>query len=116
MKTQIKKFLWFDITPRKELYKEIDDCEKSIKTLSDTVALLKKQMNEKNIKINTLTAGLKNSEDKRIDLQSEIHEMREIIENNKTRIISLERTIWDLEDEIRMLQGCCEDDDMYESY
>lgn len=54
MKTQIKKFLWFDITPRKELYKEIDDCEKSNKTLSDTIVLLKNQTNEKNIKINNL--------------------------------------------------------------
>ena len=83
MKTQIKKFLWFDITPRKELYKEIDDCEKSIKTLSDTVALLTSQMNEKNIQINTLTAELKNSEDKRIDMQNEIQQLHEINENNR---------------------------------
>lgn len=54
MKTQIKKFLWFDITPRKELYKKIDDCEKSNKTLSDTIVLLKNQTNEKNIKIKNL--------------------------------------------------------------
>ena len=115
MKTQIKKFLWFDITPRKELYKEIDDCEKSIKTLSDTVVLLKNQMNEKNIQINTLTTGLKNSEDRRIDMQGEMHQMHEIIENNREHIATLERTIWDLEDEIRRLRGCC-DDDMCESY
>lgn len=108
MKTQIKKFLWFDITPRKELYKEIADCENSIKTLSDTVVLLKNQMNDKNNQIKTLTDNLKKSENSLTD-------MHEIIENNKNRIISLEQTIWDLEDEIRMLRECC-DDDMNESY
>ena len=30
MKTQIKKFLWFDITPRKHLYDELDECYRTI--------------------------------------------------------------------------------------
>lgn len=30
MKTQIKKFLWFDITPRECLYNELNECYRTI--------------------------------------------------------------------------------------
>lgn len=37
MLTKIKKFLWFDITPRKSLYAEIEFLEKKVRNLENRV-------------------------------------------------------------------------------
>lgn len=40
-KTIIKKFLWFDITPRKHLYNELNECYKKIEELNSVIVSLK---------------------------------------------------------------------------
>lgn len=69
MKTKIKKFLWFDITPRKELYNEIDSCYIEIHKISDklsaiqeSVNILKEEGQRKNIQINSLEKQLRDAE------------------------------------------------------
>jgi uncharacterized coiled-coil DUF342 family protein len=37
IKTVIRKFLWFDITPRKELYNELNECYEKITSLNKTI-------------------------------------------------------------------------------
>lgn len=40
-KTIIKKFLWFDITPRKHLYNELNECYEQIEELNSVIVSLK---------------------------------------------------------------------------
>ena len=90
MKTKIRKFLWFDITPRKELYAEIGSCYETIKQQNKELYDTENQLNE---------------------TRSE----REQLLNDK---LDLERQIWDHEEHIHQLQeriddllGICELED-----
>lgn len=90
MKTKKRMFLWFDITPRKELYAEIDSCYETMKQQSKVLYDTENQLNE---------------------TRSE----REQLLNEK---LDLERQTWDYEEQIHQLQeriddllGICELED-----
>lgn len=76
MKTQIKKFLWFDITPRKHLYDELDEC---YRTISNNRKSELKHLETIDELINTI-----NSKDKQIaSMNDKINEL-----NNTIKVLS----------------------------
>ena len=76
MKTQIKKFLWFDITPRKHLYDELNDC---YRTISNNCKSEIKHLET----IDTLISTI-NSKDKQIiSMNDKIEEL-----NNTIKVLS----------------------------
>jgi chromosome segregation ATPase len=79
MKTQIKKFLWFDITPRKELYNEIDECYaeiakivKKLSALQESLAILREEGQSKNNQINSLENQLCDAEKQIMQLKDDL--------------------------------------------
>ena len=79
MLTKIRKFLWFDITPRRELYAELNQCYEKIKKQNKELFEVENQLY-----------------DVRIDRDKFLNEK-----------LDLEREVWELQDKIRYLKGCC---------
>ena len=88
IKTKIRKFLWFDITPRRELYAELKDCYGTINCQSETI----------------------NDYDNELDMQSEkISALRAANNELTTEALNLQRTIWEYEEQIHQLQETLDD-------
>lgn len=98
IKTIIRKFLGIDVTPRKQLYAELNECYAEISRLLVSVD------NERALRFNA-ERNLEMSEKRRIDAQGEMHQMHEIIENNRETIQSLEDEIQSLRERIDELKG-----------
>jgi chromosome segregation ATPase len=110
-KTIIRKFLWFDITPRKELYAELNECyEKVNKYFKDAYELEKK--------VESLKEELEKYSISNSELKDEVNEL--LNDNEKLRSVNmdLQRQIWDYEEQIHQmgerlddLLGVCDIDD-----
>lgn len=82
-KTVVRKFLWFDITPRKELYVELNSCYD---------------------KINNQNRELKELENKYDMLKEKNEVLRYTNSELKGEILDLQRENWDKDEHIHQLQ------------
>lgn len=103
-KTIIRNFLWFDITPRKELYAELNNCYETINEYD-------KKAYEKEKRIESLEEELEKYSISNSELKEELTEIAEERERFLNEKLDLERQVWELEDEIRRLRGCCDNEE-----
>lgn len=89
MKTKIKKILWFDITPRKSLYKELDECYEIINNQVHKIHQLGQDLSAKTNAYNLCQTTINS-------LVKNIEEYKNIIDNNNNTINGLQSLIKNL--------------------